>query len=198
MILGVPYWIFPEGFTHDLSQNLKVSFWFNFKKRRRKDVWRCFSLLKIPKRVFIKTFILGCHIEFLKAFLSQNGKVSFWLYFFCQNRRKKRCLTKFRRQERPKKAFIKTFMLGLPYWIFLKGLSQHFEWKLESFFLIVVCQNRIRKDDWRCFKRLKRSKRECIKISFWGCHIFGFPKGLTHNFESKLESFVLIDFCQIE
>ena len=131
-----------------LSQNWKVSFILNdFKKRRRRNVWRCFRLLK-----------------------------------------------------RPKRAFIKTFILGVPYWVFLKRFwVKIFEFKLlESFLLIVFCQNRIR-NAWQCFKRLNiRTEKRVYKDFHFGVSYLIFPKGLTHNFESKLESFVLIDFCQIE
>ena len=56
----------------------------------------------------------------------------------------------------------------VPFLIFPKRLTPDFESKLKNCLFDYILLNRVRKDDWRCLRLLKRPKRPSIKSSILG------------------------------
>ena len=110
---------------------------------------------------------------------------------FCQKRIKKDFWRCFRRLKRPQKERLQRLSIWGAILDFSKVVNPWFWLKIIKFFFFnVFGQNKIRKDVWRCFRRLKYRNNW---LSFLGCHT---GLGLTHDFESKLEleGFSLIVF----
>lgn len=102
----------------------------------------------------------------------------FLLIVFCQNRIRKNAWRCFQRLKRPKRACIKTFILGVSYWIFPK-VNPWLWVKIGKFPFDFFCQNRISKDAWRCFRRWSRPKRAFIARIFLRVIILNFSKEVS-------------------
>ena len=77
----------------------------------------------------------------------------------------------------------KRLLIKSSFWAwFSKGVNRRFWVKIGKLSVIIFCWNRVRKDDWRCSRRLNWPKKT----------LWFFQKELTHDFESKFESCI---FC---
>ena len=103
----------------------------------------------------------------------------FFLLIFLSKQNKKRCLTMFQTANKPKRAFIKTFIFGVPYWIFSKGLTHDFESKLESFFLIFCLSTQNKERCMTIFQTAKSTQKSVDKTFYFGGAILDFSKGVN-------------------
>ena len=99
--------------------------------------------------------------------LNQNFNTCLLIIFHLNKVRKDdwRCL---RLLNRPRRLLTKSSIFRWSYWIFPKRLTPDFESKLKNCLFDYILLNRVRKDDWRCLRLLKRPKRPSIKSSILG------------------------------
>ena len=136
---------------------------------------------RTKKKAFTTIFIWGAMLDFSKEvnprFLVKIG--IFFLLIFLSKQNKKRCLTMFQTANKPKRALIKTFIFGVPYWIFSKGLTHDFESKLESFFLIFCLSKQNKERCMTIFQTAKSTQKSVDKTCYFGGAILDFSKGVN-------------------
>ena len=157
---------------------------------------------KYRKERYKEFYFGGATLDFskrVKPWLNHDFKLKLERFFvndvITNKRGKDRCLTMFSTAKKLKRAFIRTFIFGVPYWICPKGSTHDFESKLESLLLILFCQNRISKDAWRCFRRWSWPKRAFIARIFLRVVILDFSKGVSPWFWVKIGKFPCDCLC---